>query len=1646
MDIKYIGEKALSHLISKCKETFALINHTHTASDVGADTTGSASAALALAEQYTNEQIETVEESLDKKLETSVFEEYKAEINETVDGKTEKYTVTITYDSTTDSYSADKTYDEVTEALDKNLVVEAVYQGYVYRYVGKDIKANVWRHLFELYWLNEGKVDEYFGIEKRVITVQSNGYAYHFIWTADLGTLMGDKTVSWLETTDKTISGAINELNSGKADADHVHSWNDLEDKPFGEEIGLATIIPETNVTATGTSATTLAKIDGINSSILTKGQTYTVTFDGIEYEVTSAEDSLTGGQYLGNILGMTGDYPFCILDDVDGYSYAREAGVYLIAEAGEHTVKVETESEVLVKLDEKYLPDHTHSWNDLTDKPFGTKELEYFYNDAVTVEGTTATIYPNRSVGNGDTYQVYIWGSSAYDGTMTSHSATNYGINQLTFESGNIPIESIMWNASSTNNEYTITFTQDMTGTFTLQVYELDQDIIDELDEKFIPDTIARTEDIPEHTWESLPDKPFGETVLTFIEVASTTVEESNVEVTIGAVDQGGYSKPLKVDYNGNEYIFDSYFPLGDETLTEYPFYIYNKNLGGGYSQRYIKTADSNVNVVLYQSSTSETTLDSKYLPTNVPVLEYGIENAPIIVGNVDQYGRPSSYTTDISLVDIRVIFAVDDSGVCSTSSDFLEIYNSHKTRQIRGYYNVGGSYWPLTLTNISEVGCSFHSVLTIDEKPMLYRFRLQADNTATFSTTPLADADHTHSWDELEDTPFASEMISIDFGKSADTTGLTSVNNLYKVSSYDGDILDFIGANVVCTYEGGYKNGSNILTDSNIDTNNNYAYLYKHDMYWFVCTFEDNTLLDDGTTIPESGIWLLLDTSKGTYVESVKVTSIKTIDEIYIPSSIARTSDYISKTNTSEYSPTSDYNPATKKYVDDTSETLKESISNLPVNEITTTVENPIYLIDLPVGLNKIIFGEGVDKLSLSEDLPDECFNHDSDTLFVLISGENDDSKYGFVFYDYWYNCYMYKIIIDKTSSPITLDKYYVLTADPNEDRIDFLLTQRGSTSTLALFFTGTNSSPITLNTLREERGYSTRPFVLSGYYKVLESDSEIIKLTNSVTAICVTNDSSNGYHTWYLYDKNKITCYVVDVDNDTYTTHIFMETGDISNLNTTGETIVEAINEVNEKASAQADWNENDESSKAFIKNKPFDKIETESVLVDESTLSTWIEYNDTVVAEVEYNNMSEVSTYAISPSVLALNTTYKVTWDGTEYDLVCFLDNTNGYYHCLGGTIDNFEEYPFSIVNDLIYLYVYIPASEGTSVSHTLKISVDTVEYITIDENYIPDSIARQSSLQDYATSRNLVEHSSSLSYNGFSYNSYYKSYAYFLTEAGLWKIESQEAYFGTADFRLMYDSSSGTITLYLVEYVDGSAVLSESNFMYATLYDINTGSILKSDDYISSVTIGEYSKCCGNIILYVDSNTVDLEDIHSFDDPLPLVTSDDNGSVLKVVDGVWAKAEAPKQVFMITATKTSTASEEGIETAAITPDYTLDKTFEEITAAINAGHLPVLYMSDTTYMLNLVAYGTDYITFGYLLPLTNTQIASYMFYVTSDTCAYEQTPYFIVPHVASANEGQILSIVNGVPTWIDFPTATDDEVTTMLNELGLTETE
>ena len=120
-EIKYFGEQTLSYLIDKFKQTFALHTHTHTAEEVGADTKGSASAALALAEEYTNEQIKN--HTHDDLYYT------ETEVDELISNITDGNTVVAKAEEATHATSADKatSADSAIKAIqdgDGNVITE----------------------------------------------------------------------------------------------------------------------------------------------------------------------------------------------------------------------------------------------------------------------------------------------------------------------------------------------------------------------------------------------------------------------------------------------------------------------------------------------------------------------------------------------------------------------------------------------------------------------------------------------------------------------------------------------------------------------------------------------------------------------------------------------------------------------------------------------------------------------------------------------------------------------------------------------------------------------------------------------------------------------------------------------------------------------------------------------------------------------------------------------------------------------------------------------------------------------------------------------------------------------------------------------------------------------------------------------------------------------------------------------------------------------------------------------------------------------------------------------------------------------------------------------------------------------------------
>lgn len=141
---------------------------------------------------------------------------------------------------------------------------------------------------------------------------------------------------------------------------------------------------------------------------------------------------------------------------------------------------------------------------------------------------------------------------------------------------------------------------------------------------------------------------------------------------------------------------------------------------------------------------------------------------------------------------------------------------------------------------------------------------------------------------------------------------------------------------------------------------------------------------------------------------------------------------------------------------------------------------------------------------------------------------------------------------------------------------------------------------------------------------------------------------------------------------------------------------------------------DWNQNDSAAPDYVKNRPFytgDPVDTE--IIHKTTVAF-----TSLVAGLYYAAIQ--STF--NP---AYRETYKVSWDGAEYECVC--KDFNGY-HIIGnlsiidGGADTGE--PFIIIPSVDGSGIEIYTSD-TSASHTFSISGFVKEVVKIDEKYLPE---------------------------------------------------------------------------------------------------------------------------------------------------------------------------------------------------------------------------------------------------------------------------------------------------------------------------------
>ena len=298
-------------------------------------------------------------------------------------------------------------------------------------------------------------------------------------------------------------------------------------------------------------------------------------------------------------------------------------------------------------------------------------------------------------------------------------------------------------------------------------------------------------------------------------------------------------------------------------------------------------------------------------------------------------------------------------------------------------------------------------------------------------------------------------------------------------------------------------------------------------------------------------------------------------------------------------------------------------------------------------------------------------------------------------------------------------------------------------------------------------------------------------------------------------------------------------------------------------------QPDWNQNDPTAKDYVKNRPFytgDPVET--VLVEESTVS--------------FSGTKEGFYGAKFPSTFeaTVGETYKVYWDGTAYECTCVDfsgNNIIGNLSIAGFGSDTGEPFVMQVVNGEGIAII----TADTSASHTFSISGRVTEVVKIDEKYLPSNLATKSEVKVAQTTATSAQQAvDEIQSTGLIFIGSRGNRVFIGTDsdgqARIGHEHSPRVYPGGVDTLLVpaglafrYYDSSNTLINQVILSVSG---IKDKPFLYLDKGTIRVKSEPKEDNEVATKS-------------YVDATA------------LPPVTTDDNGKILKVVNGAWAVANA-----------------------------------------------------------------------------------------------------------------------------------------------------
>lgn len=182
------------------------------------------------------------------------------------------------------------------------------------------------------------------------------------------------------------------------------------------------------------------------------------------------------------------------------------------------------------------------------------------------------------------------------------------------------------------------------------------------------------------------------------------------------------------------------------------------------------------------------------------------------------------------------------------------------------------------------------------------------------------------------------------------------------------------------------------------------------------------------------------------------------------------------------------------------------------------------------------------------------------------------------------------------------------------------------------------------------------------------------------------------------------------------------ILNQKADKSELDEMQEEILDKVAD----SAVQPDWNETDETSSAYIQNKPFEASGIEYVFVD---------VKDAKSSGQAATILSSTCEYELIPGNI-----YKVIINEVEKDVECVeLDNNPGY-RCLLLDADSTwgNKLIFQSINNKSYISSFTPWYSGTA---SVKVIGRTQPVKRLSEQYIPDTIARKT---DIPTDEHIIE--------------------------------------------------------------------------------------------------------------------------------------------------------------------------------------------------------------------------------------------------------------------------------------------------------------